>query len=59
MRSLSNRVAVLEQAVPDEFIEVLSLRHFYGDTDARPVRMTRDEFQKRTLDDFYREEGQG
>lgn len=59
MRNLTNRVSVLEEAIVPDYVEVMPLRWFYGDRDARPVRMTRQEFQKRTLDDFYREEGQG
>ncbi|OCS50804.1 hypothetical protein [Ralstonia pickettii] len=58
MRNLSNRVAKLEQSSTGDYVEVMPIEWFYGDRDAKPIRMTRQEFQGRTLDDFYREEGQ-
>ncbi|WP_454844934.1 hypothetical protein [Ralstonia thomasii] len=58
MRNLSNRVAKLEQSSIGDYVEVMPIEWFYGDRDAKPIRMTRQEFQARTLDDFYREEGQ-
>lgn len=58
MRNLANRLSKLEEVSVPDYVEVMPLRWFYGDRDARPIRMTRQEFLKRTLDDFYREEAQ-
>lgn len=50
--ALKKRLHELERDAGD-YVEVRPLEWFYGDRNAKPIRMTRQEFQARTLDSFY------